>query len=1558
MSEETLKIKIDSSEVDKGASSLDKLSASSGKAEGATDKLTSATALLGRAVSVAAGSYALFKASQYAQEALVLSQRYQELGIAMSQIGRNAGISRNELDITAKSLQKLGISMIESRQTVLSLVAANIDLANAEKLADLARNAAIVGQLNTSDALNSIVHGIRSGQIEVLRTIGINVSFEQSYAKLAKELGVSTTALSEQQKMQARMNIVLGESSKLTGLYEQAMGNAGKQFRSTERLAEDLKIKIGGLFDQSAIQAVSIYTDLLKDLDDQIDDMTKSGELEDWSHRIAIEFAGLADVTSVFVGQIGILYKLVSTQLGNIKSGNFQGLTIAFEQADKALIELYKNGQKYQDQVNRRVIAESMLTKEVDRESRATKNNTIENNQNTTVIDKAVAAKNRLTLAELRQSESTRATIELSRRVEQIIASVATKQEIYNQTLAELNRLKPNLPIEIYNRALQKAQEELKGTESQTRQTTDEVSQLWMQAGRNIQSALANSIFNFFDDGLKGMVKNVGIALGRIASEFAALKIAQTIGLSAMFAVPGAAAASGGGFGGTALNIAGLGSSALNLFKGGFGATSTLSGIGGMLPGQAGAFFGGMGGGTVAGVSSSAALAGSSFAAIAGPAIAIAAVDQITRMLAGDKLIGGGIGKVLNFVPVLGPLLNGLFGRGPMKQQGTLLSGEIGAEGFESGMLQTRFKAKGGLFRGDKIDFARIDAVTGQIFTDSNKLLDYANDLSKVGKELFGLINDTTKQTSSSLRQIGQNLGVSTEGIDSFRHSINLLSEKGKMLTEEQIGEEIQKITDGLAHSLIPQIDALAKRGETALQAVSRLGIEFGAINSAAIALGLSFADARTHAQSMGFELRTAFVDAAGGVDNFNQGIAFIAENFLTAEQKMAVKVDSLNASLNKLSIPLDTTKGEFYELLKASGAAGDAIKFGGLLDIAPLFIEITNASDALAVAAKSAAEATRQQAEAIRAAERRAFVGDRRAIELSGSKQIVGLKEQFADLAKEIFAIDKNYLYREFILPRVSFDPPQAFGFNDRAGFASESQRLQYDNVFSATARNFTESVDNALASINSGAVFSSIEGASAAVAHLQTALDGLKETAEQNSKIEAERLSVEKKIMDERLRLESQIFDMTASVAEKRANELELLSPSNRALQERIFALADEQKIIDETNAERERVLQERIGLETQLLQLQGDTAELRRRELISLSPSNRALQERIWMIESEANAVEMANKSADEAFSALERSVEAEKNKILTSNSAIESQRKTITDRYNLDLESQNDIISQFSDSINSLKGFSESLKSSITSTGSISLEAARSQIESAIKAGNFNIENVSRAVDVLSKTEASGFASAIEFKRAQAKNIQLLNELSISTDAQLTLEQRTLSALESARDRLTDNYNAQISLLDEQVKSNENELSRLDQIIVDAQTQINVLLGIDLSIIGVSSALAGLSSQIDAAAAAQASQVAVMQQSMILAQTSSAIVPENIASFDVGGRVPRTGLAMIHKNEQVLTADEAGSIDDKLAAISEAIKELTETVEVLTAASNKSKRIFEDWDGRGLPATRAA
>ena len=490
--------------------------------------------------------------------------------------------------------------------------------------------------------------------------------------------------------------------------------------------------------------------------------------------------------------------------------------------------------------------------------------------------------------------------------------------------------------------------------------------QAWNQTWSSIEQTGKQAFIQFAAHG-KSAMQSIGDAIKTslldLLYQLTIRKWMINIGTSLEGAVLNSAVASAaGGSGGLGniLNAGSLGSSALNLLRGGFGATSL---IGGGLS-QIGSFFGSSGlsafgggfagdaiGGLAAGGFSSGAASmaslGSSLASFAGPAIAIAAVDQITRMLAGDKLIGGGVGKVLNYVPVLGPLLNGLFGRGPLKQRGTSLTGEIGAEGFESGMLQTRFVAKGGLFRSDKTDFARVDAMTGQTWTDNGKLQGFADDLAKTAHEVFGLINNTAKQTSSSLRQIGKDLGVSTEGIDKFGYSINLLSDKGKMLTEEQIGKEIENITEGLARSLLPQVDELAKRGETALQTVSRLGTEFTSlVDAASLILGKSSADAKAMISGTTFQGRTAFVDAAGGTDALGQKAAFYSQNFYTDAERLAQSQTRVGEQLQALGLSSDLTKDQFRGLVESFGQV-DGISedlLQSLLNLAPAFVSVRDA--------------------------------------------------------------------------------------------------------------------------------------------------------------------------------------------------------------------------------------------------------------------------------------------------------------------------------------------------------------------------------------------------------------------------------------------------------------------------------------------------------------------------------------------------------------------------------------------------------------------------------------
>ena len=76
---------------------------------------------------------------------------------------------------------------------------------------------------------------------------------------------------------------------------------------------------------------------------------------------------------------------------------------------------------------------------------------------------------------------------------------------------------------------------------------------------------------------------------------------------------------------------------------------------------------------------------------------------------------------------------------------------------------------------------------------------------------------------------------------------------------------------------------------------------------------------------------------------------------------------------------------------------------------------------------------------------------------------------------------------------------------------------------------------------------------------------------------------------------------------------------------------------------------ILEERRGLETQLLELQGNTVELRRRERDALDESNRALFDQIKALEDQAEATkkatEAAERAAEEAARAAERQAQRE-------------------------------------------------------------------------------------------------------------------------------------------------------------------------------------------------------------------------------------------------------------------------------------------------------------------------
>lgn len=216
------------------------------------------------AVGMLAAAFGALKIGEFLKDATMTAARTEVLGTVLNVVGKNAGVSQGQLALLEEQVKSLGITTQGARESIIKFIQSGLPLAKVAELARLSQDSAVIAGINSAEALDRLVRGIQTGQIELIRSAGVFVSIEQELNKFAKTTGKAREGITDLERQTVILNAVLAQGEKLAGNYEAAMGDVGKQMTSLPRFFEELQNAIGTFFLPVMEDAVKVLGDLLK----------------------------------------------------------------------------------------------------------------------------------------------------------------------------------------------------------------------------------------------------------------------------------------------------------------------------------------------------------------------------------------------------------------------------------------------------------------------------------------------------------------------------------------------------------------------------------------------------------------------------------------------------------------------------------------------------------------------------------------------------------------------------------------------------------------------------------------------------------------------------------------------------------------------------------------------------------------------------------------------------------------------------------------------------------------------------------------------------------------------------------------------------------------------------------------------------------------------------------------------------------------------------------------------------------------------------------------------
>lgn len=789
------------------------------------------------------------------------------------------------------------------------------------------------------------------------------------------------------------------------------------------------------------------------------------------------------------------------------------------------------------------------------------------------------------------------------------------------------------------------------------------------------------------------------------------------------------------------------------------------------------------------------------------------------------------------------------------------------------------------------------------------------------------LFTNVFKNMGETMVAIAKDLNLGEENIEAiyaYTFEVGKIDLKGLETAEEVNAALTKAINDAgdLAATKFFQefVGKYQQIGEALLETAIRVASEKSVVEDILAMTNQSFSDANI--PEIALATTQSIVDLAGGIKELQETSATYYSEFFTDAEKQTRLQNQLTETLGSFNLELPKTRKGYRDLVEAQK------------------LNIESNQEAY-VALLGASEVADKYYTAIEN-------GDK--VLAENQKNILAIN---SDIEKSIAQMDMTPLEKSIDdITRSTAATIQKLidlgATEDQLTLARLYGERQINATIEAERKN-TEAQEKANQKLYDNKYVELLEaqGNATQALNLQRALE-VKELSESLIPIQQQIYALQdKRKLDE---MQVQILELEGkhieSVILQRKLEFESLTDSEKVLQERIYQLEDEKKALEKANAERKTLLEQQLSDAEEALK--------------------RSIDNQISIYQKLADD---ANKILEEAKSLLDRSFEAEKEKITKRH---EDLIANLTDRLEEAQQAASDLESLF----NSLSDARKSLESQ---SGGITYVSVQKQLIDALESARQGDLTKSKELvpnlNVLTSQTPESYRSEQDFKRDFFKTYNAMSELEKISGTQLTEQQQIIKNLETQIQQENINYQATMDALQAQydaVIGVNNSVVSFEQAVMQYQqaqyaadgantllksqteilnNQLNALLGIDTGILSVEAAINNL-------VAAQAAMAAF-----------NAAQPVTVPAFASGG-IHYGGLRIVGENgpemEYTPPANITSNKDLKEMLdntdVVRVLREVKESIDrgnfAVAKNTGETAKVLKKFDYDGMPEQRTA